>query len=89
MLQGASPAASKGRSPAECPIVMIFHGARRAARTEESTISPLSDPEWVAINTIVEEASCGKSCQSSSRQGARNRRISFEQDRALMLFLEV
>ena len=54
------------------------------------TIAQLSDPEWVAINTIVEEKIVRQLIPKLKAAGAgRNRRISAEQGRVLMRILRL
>ena len=52
---------------------------------KKPTISTLSDPEWVAVNTIIEEAVVRQILPKlKAAKRARDRRISPEQDRAVM-----
>jgi len=42
------------------------------ASPEETTISTLSDPDWVAVNTIIEESGCAtdsSQAQAANAQG--------------------
>ena len=54
------------------------------------TISQLSDPDWVAINTIVEEKTVRQLIPKlKAARGGRNRRISAQQGRVLMRILRL
>ncbi len=54
------------------------------------TISTLSDPEWVAVNTIIEESVVRQILpRLKSRQSAGDRRISLEQNCAVMKILKL
>ena len=48
------------------------------------TVAPLSDNEWVAVTTIIEEAVCaGADPEAEGGAGGRHRGVSAQQDRAV------
>ena len=52
---------------------------------QRPTISPLSDADWVAVNTIIEERTVRDLIPAAQeRAGAGHRRVSAEQDRDVM-----
>jgi len=63
MLQGAIAAASKVGLLLERPSRRSTGCPGSSTRAEEATISTLSDPDWVAVNTIIEEAVVRRFCQ--------------------------
>jgi ATP phosphoribosyltransferase len=51
---------------------------------QRPTISGLSDDDWVAVNTVIEERTARDlDSQAESRPGSRDRRVPPEQDRPL------